>query len=40
MANLIGCRNGIAGDQPFAAGKPGKPAELQGLAVFVIQLLD
>ena len=39
VTNLVGSRCGIAGDQPFAAGESGKPAELQRYTVVVIQSL-
>jgi hypothetical protein len=40
VADLVSRRGGIAGDQPFAAGKSRKPSELQRFAIVVIQLLD
>ena len=40
VADLVGCRGGIARYASFAAGETGEPAELQWFAVIVIQLLD
>lgn len=39
VTDLVGGRCGVAGDQAFAAGEAGKPAQLQRFAIFFIQLL-
>jgi hypothetical protein len=40
VADLVGGRGGVAGDLAFAAGKARKPAELQAVAVIVVQPLQ
>jgi hypothetical protein len=40
VADLVGGRGDVAGDEPLAAGKAGEPAQLQAVAVVVVQPLD